>query len=215
MAFKGVLGDNRIFAIIAIIIIVIILLTVLFSSNQLREAKIEGQILGDNWNEDISESQGGSNHFGLEKWVSYTYRNDDLKFPSYVTVTSIKTLFMMGEEELNEKTIDTINQATNYGIIINENSKETGIRALNNGHKTIYTIYDGNNTYGEQVKIIGESWNCAISGTSVICIGISQITNNSEYNDSFWARIIRDEIGTFGIDEFENEDGLIFNVKCH
>jgi len=32
---------------------------------------------------------------------------------------------------------------------------------------------------------------------------------------TYWAKIIRDEEGTFGEGEFQGADGLIFNVKCH
>lgn len=215
MAIKKGFSDSKIYAIIAILIIIIIVITVFFSSNQLNEAIIQDQILGIDWSEDISESEGGSNHFGLEKWITYTYRNNEFVYPAYVTLTSLKTLFMMSEDELNDKTLETIIKASDYGIFINESSKISGVRALKNGHKTRYSIYSGNNTSGEMIKIIGESWNCGISGTSVICIGVAQVTNNSEINENFWKRIIRDKIGTFGTDDYENEDGLIYNIKCH
>lgn len=215
MAIKKGFNDSKIYAIIAIVIIILIVITVFFSSNQLNEAIIPEQILGIDWSEDISEREGGSNHFGLEKWITYTYRNNEFVYPAYVTLTSLKTLFMMSEDELNDKTLETIIKASDYGIFINESTKISGIRALKNGHKTRYTIYSGNNTSGEMIKIIGESWNCGISGTSVICIGVAQVTNNSEINENFWKRIIRDEIGTFGTDDYKNEDGLIYNVKCH
>jgi len=215
VAFNPKHIDNKIYAIISVIIIIVVILSIFFASNQLTEAIITDNFLGDIWSEDISESQGGSRHFGLEKWVSYTYRNNEEKYPAYITVTSIKTLFMMSEDELKEQTTDTIKQASNYGITINESTKVTGVRSLNNGHKTMYTIYDGNNTFGEKIKIIGESWNCGISGTSVICIGVAQITNNSSENNIYWAEIIRDKVGTFGLNEYQNSNGLIINVKCH
>lgn len=215
MAIKKGFSDSKIYAIIAIVIIVIIVITVFFSSNQLNEAIIQEQILGIEWSEDIGEREGGSNHFGLEKWITYTYRNNEFVYPAYVTLTSLKTLFMMSEDELNEKTLETIEKASDYGIFINESTKISGLRALKNGHKTRYTIYFGNNTSGEMIKIIGESWNCGISGTSVICIGVAQVTNNSEINEIFWERIISDKIGTFGSDDYKNEDGLIYNIKCH
>jgi hypothetical protein len=215
VAFKNIISDNKIYAIIAVIIIVIIILTVFFSSNQLNEAIIKNQFLGDEWIEDIKDRDGGSRHFGLEKWISYTYKNNDLKYPAYITVTSIKTLFMMGEDELYEKTIETIKKASDYGVFINESSKNSGTRDIKNGHKTRYCIFYGNDSSGEIIKIIGESWNCGISGTSVICIGVAQITNSSVENYNYWKRIISDKTGTFGTDDYKNIDGLIFNVKCH
>jgi len=115
----------------------------------------------------------------------------------------------------------TINSASQQGIIIDKESKITGERTLNNSHKTIYVIYDGNDTSGdinESIKIIGETWNCGISGSSIICIGYAQITNysnnNSNVNLFFWKEIIGDRQGTFGLD-FVKNNGLLFNVKCH
>lgn len=215
MVFKGGSRDNKIYAVIAIFIIVVIVLTVFFSTRQLTVAYIEYHILGDTWSEDVGERDGGSQLWGLEKWASYTYRNNDSKFPAYVTVTSIKTLFMINEDELRDQTLNTIKQASEQGLVIDEEPNKTGVRALNNGHKTMYIIYDGNDTSGEMIRIIGETWNCAASGTSIICIGVAWVTNNSKINTTHWAKIIRDKEGTFGVGDFQGDDGLIFNVKCH
>lgn len=222
MAFKGGSRENKIYAVIAILIIIIIIIAVFFSSNQLTEAKIDDYILGDIWSEDIGERDSDSQLLGLEKWISYTYKNNNIDFPAYITVTSIKTIFMMSEDDLKVQTLDTIKEASDRGIVIDEASTYTGIRTLNNGHKTTYVIYDGNDTSKEPyeiIKIIGESWNCGTSGTSIICIGIAQLTDNahnkSELNITYWAKIIKDKEGTFGLQEYKGEDGLIFNVKCH
>ena len=215
MAFKGESADNKIYAVIAIFIIVVIVLAIFFSSNQLTEAYIVDNILGVTWSDDINERAGDSQLYGLEKWASYTYKNNDSRFPAYVTITSFKTLFMMNEDELRDQTFNTIKQASEQGIFTSEETKITGERVLANGHKTMYMVYDGNNTLGEMIKIIGETWNCGSSGTSIICIGFAQITNNSETNTAHWTKIIRDKEGTFGLGDFKGEDGLIFNVKCH
>ena len=125
---------------------------------------------------------------------------------------------MMNKENLIDQTLETIKKASTQGIVLDEESRINGERVLDTGHKTMYIIYDGNDTkYDpiEKIKIIGETWNCGISGTSVICIGFAQITNNSQINTSNWAKIIKDKEGTFGLDEYKGLDGLLFNVKCH
>ena len=135
---------------------------------------------------------------------------------------------MMNKNELFDKTIETIIAETkNQNILLNSSSRITGNRVVNNTHKTSYVIYDGtiNNSKNipEKIKIIGESWNCALSGTSVICIGYAQITyhanNISSENLNNWARIIKDKEGTFSdsytSNIFQGENGLIFNVVCH
>ena len=210
MVFKGEGSGNWVYGIIAVIIIIVIVLTIIFSANNLTPAYIDDDILADNnWSEDITERYYEERLFGLEKQASFTYRIND-SYPSYLTVTSIKTLFMMSEDELLSKTIETINnEIENFNIVLDNTSKIEGDRLLNSSHKTMYVIYNGTDTSknpSEKIKIIGETWNCAGSGTSIICIGLAQITdnihNNSDENLLHWTEIIK-------------ENGLIFNVRCH
>jgi RAB protein geranylgeranyltransferase component A len=133
----------------------------------------------------------------------------------------------MSEEELIGKAIKTIKDAAKRkDIVLDDNPKNNNKRNLNNGHRTMYVIFEGNDTSRnpyEKINIIGETWNCGSSGTSIICIGFAQITdnanNNSKVNLTHWAKIIRDKVGTFidvfGSLDFQGDDGLIFNVKCH
>lgn len=221
MTFSNENKDNRIYLIVAIFIIIVIILTIFLSSNVLFSAKIDDDVLGFSWIEDIKERDGGEGFLGLEKWASFTYKNNDISYPAYVTVSSFKTVFMMNEEELRNKMEETIKKSYEQGVSVDLQSKITGERFLDNGHKTLYIIYDGNYSYNglnEKIKIIGETWNCGISGTSIICIGYAQITNNS-HNESdmvlnYWIKILKDKNGTFGLD-YKGNEGLIFNVKCH
>ena len=220
MVFKGGIRENRIYIVIAVFIIFLIVFTVFFSSTKFTAAKIEAKILGDDWLEDIDKRVYNERLLGLEKQQSFTYYTvGDNVFPAFVTVTTFKTLFMMSEEELLDKTVETIIAASqNDNILLDDEPEINSIRVLKNVHKTMYIVYNGtlnSSTNMEQVKIIGETWNCGISGTSIICIGLAQISNNTIENDEHWAKIIRDKEGTFGLGSFQGEDGLIYNVKCH
>ena len=210
MAFKSSRKENRIYIVIAIIIIAVIIMTIFFSTNKLTKAFIEDNILDDSWYEDIDERREESQLWGLENWASFTYKNNDNLYPAYVTITSIKLIFMMNENDLLDRTEDTIKKTVEQGIYIDVETRITGEREIYEGHKTTFIIYDGNNTFKEpyeRIKIIGETWNCGNSGTSIICIGVAQISdnadNNFEFNTTYWEKII------------SNQDGLIFNVKCH
>jgi len=222
-------GISKIYIAIAVFIILLIIFTILFSGNQLTWAIIDDNCLVEGW-KDSGESVYHDRLFGLEKQGSLKYiidENVDDRYPAFITITSMKTLFMMNEEELLKKTIETINQASlNNNITINTNSSYSGSRALINGHKTNYILFHGNKTYkniNEEIRIIGETWNCGSSGTSVICIGVAQITDNAHYNSIYnydhWVEIIGDNEGTFvnryNSYNFINSDGLIFNVICH
>ncbi len=210
MVFKGGERENRIYIIIAFIIILVIILTVFFSTNTLNKAFIEDFILGDTWYEDIDARKEESQLFGLENWASFMYKNNNYSYPAYVTVISIKLLFMMNEDDLLETTEETLNKASEQGIIIDIDTKLSGEREIYNGHKSKYIIYNGSDTSKEpfeRVNIIGETWNCGNSGTSIICIGVAQITDNANSNSKidtiYWEKIV-------GF-----QDGLIFNVRCH
>ena len=210
MVFKGGEKENRIYIIIAIIILVVIILTVFFSSNTINKAFIEDSILGSSWYENIEERTDKSQLFGLENFASFTYKNNNQTYPAYITVTSIKLIFMMNEDDLLKTTEETLDDASEQGIIIEENSKTSGLRELANGHKTTYILYNGTDNSkepSERIKIIGESWNCGNSGTSIICIGVAQITDNenshSKVDTTFWDEII------------DEKNGLISNVRCH
>lgn len=215
------LGDNKVYAIIAIFILIVIITTVIFTSTNYDPAKIPTVVLSDDWFQDIEDIQSQSDL--LTSWSSLTYKNYNESYPAYVTVTTRKTLFMMSEDELLDETIQTIEDASEEGITIEEDTKKTGSRILSNGeHMTKYIAYNGSDISSgvtEEIKIIGEAWNCGISGVSVICIGFAQVTDNAHNNadpvTTHWEKIVRDKEGTFGIGEYMGENGLIFNVKCH
>jgi len=217
MFFKGEGKNSKLYAIIALIVVFIVVLTFLLS-NQLTKAYISDNVLSF-WTEDIEERDGNDNFFGLEKWASFTYRNNNNSYPAYVTVTSIKTLFMPNEADLLAKTIEAMNKARENGIILEESSVLKGKRNINFGHESKYVIYTGNDTSKdpiEKIRIIGETWNCVVSGSSIICIGFAQITdnlnNNSEPNLTHWEKIVGNKAGFLG---FFSDNGLIYNVKCH
>jgi hypothetical protein len=209
---KGEHSTGKFYVAIAVFIILLIILTILFTSNQLTRAKIDIEYLKNGWI-DSGERDPQEGFLGLEKQDSLKYivdENFDDKYPAFLTVTSIKTLFLMNEEELLQKTIQTINNAAiNNNYIIDEDSKFEGNRILNNSHETYFVTFNGTDTshmINETIKIIGETWNCPLSGASIICIGIAQVTDNfndnPEENLAHWNEIVE-------------TDGLIYNVNCH
>lgn len=233
MSLRNVLGGNRAYIVVAFFIIIVIILTVLFSGRDLFPAYVPYAVYDeDGWDEIRSEWTHGSELFGLESWNSYNYRNNDSRYPAYLTVTTMKTFFMMNEKELKEKTKETIiTEASNQNISIDRKTEISGERRLKNGHSTMYIEYNAtlflSENITERVKFIGETWNCDKSSTSVICIGYAQVTNNSkndsEQNLKYWAKIVADPAGSFSkkykntdfFEIFVNPDGLIFNIKCH
>lgn len=229
MVFKREKTDNWLYLIIAFFIIVIILLTALFTTNTLYKAYIEDRFLINGWFES-GDRIYNERLLGLEKQSTFKYtydNNSNGEYTAFLTVTSIKTIFMINEEELLDKTIETIyNTASKKNITIINTSQFTSSRFLKNSHNTFFIILNATQMidgYIEKIKIIGETWNCAYSGTSIICIGFAQTTDvkNSNNSENFfnWAKIIGDEKGTlnemYNSESFADSNGLIFNVKCH
>jgi hypothetical protein len=223
VSLKDGLRGNRVYIVVAAFVIIVIVLAVLFSGTEIYPAYVPDDVR-EGWSEDVAERMIDSKLFGLESWRSFTYRNNDTSYSAYLTVTTMKTFFMMNENELKEKTKQTIiEKASEQNIKIDEETEISGERTLKNGHDTMYVMYNGTNNITheslgniyEQVKFIGETWNCDKSSTSIICIGYAQVTDNahnsSELNLKYWNKIISDKDSTFT----KNPAGLIFNVKCH
>jgi hypothetical protein len=227
--FKREKTGKTFYIIITIFIITVILFTVLFSTNSLFNAYVDDRFLVNGWFES-GERSYNEQLFGLEKQFTFKYiinNSSEEKFNTFLTVTSIKTIFMINEQELLDKTIQTIsNAAMIRNININDSSQFTSSRFLKNGHNTYFIVLNGTKIidgFVEKIKIIGETWNCAYSGSSIICIGVAQTTDvkNGNYYENFthWAKIIGDEKGIFNeiynSNNFIDSNGLIFNVKCH
>ncbi len=174
---------------------------------ELREAYIPSNILTNGWNENIGDREQGSNYFGLEKWFSETYENKDAS----LTVTTIKTLIMMDMKKLSKKVDeDILSSCGERRITVDMNSRIQGERIIKEGHKTTFIIYNGSKE-DRLYRIIGEVWSCSKSGTSIICLGI--IDMSSIYGELNWEKIVGDPYGN--IDDIKRDDGLIYNVNCH
>jgi hypothetical protein len=217
---EGIIGEKRLYLIIAGIVIILVIFIFIISNSQFTPAYVPDSFLEDTWTESLEDRNSGSQLLGLSKWYSLTYEVKG-DYPAYLTVASFKNFLMMNEDELKDKTMETIEKETlAQGLDIDLVSRIDGERILKNNHKTMYIIYTGNDSTKdpvEKIKIIGEVWNCGQSGVSIICIGVAQITdfahNNSVENTIYWEKILRDENGK--IDDSQGEDGLINNVLCH
>jgi hypothetical protein len=191
----------------------LITVSVLSGCVELKTGYIPPEQLPQGWIEATSLHNTGIEFLGLEKWATVTYEyigNNN----AFLTITTINTLVLTDESELsafvNTTIISTFSKKTNLSEI------ERGTRELITNHSTQYIIYTGyNSSINQSMRIIGEVWNCGISGISLLCIGfISDIDGIFDLKDStVWATVVGDLRGT--IDNHINFKGMIFNVKCH
>jgi hypothetical protein len=199
-----------------LIMIILLTLTILSGCVNIKCAYIPDEILSNGWYENLSLRNTGLHFLGMEKWCSSVYEYKG-KYSSSLTVTTIKSLLLADEDEMNEKTQEIIENNFIENIQLNVSTKITGERTLYNSHKTKYIIYEGIDVIKKnKIKIIGEVWNCGVSGSSVICIGIAYISDEEKpliYNIENWEKIIVDPIGS--IENHTGENGLIYNINCH
>ena len=197
---------------ILIIVTFILLLILTFSGCvTLSRAYIPDSIINNGWHENTALRNTGSQFLGLEKWSSSTYEING-KYPATLTVTTLKTLILPDEGELQNRITETIEETFKNRIQLNESI--VGERTIVKQHKTIYTLYNGTDKIdGKKVKIIGEVWNCGSSGTSIICIGFAYISDADIENTENWEKIVMDPQAT--IENIIGEEGLIYNIACH
>lgn len=215
-------GDSKVkYIIISIVIFLFIFFLIYFCNNDFDVAFINQDILNDEWFENLEYRNITSEMFGLEKWASIRYEIES-NYTSFLTINTIKTLNLLDENELYDKSEDIVNSMLHDSIKLYKNSKISGERYLKNGHKTIYCVFDGIDNYkqpNENVKIIVEIWSCGIKGKSIVCLGFSQVSdnlhNNSNINTIYWEKIVGDLKGTFGNENYIRNDALIYNVICH
>jgi len=192
----------------------LILLLVFSGCVNLPSAYVTNVAISDGWYENTALRNTGSQFLGLEKWSSLTYEING-KYPATLTITSIKTILLSDEQDLKEKTRETIELTFQETLQLTQIS--SGKRTLLKNHDTKYIIYDGfDEIKNEKVKIIGEVWNCGNSGVSILCIGIAQITtseNSLIENTENWEKIVMDPGGS--IEGLTGDLGIIYNVVCH
>jgi hypothetical protein len=202
---------------ITILLSILLLFMFLIQSTgcvELRCAYIDESILTDGWYENTALRNTGTHFLGLEKWCSLSYEVKG-NYPATVTVSSIKSLVLTDKEVIETQVKNTIENTFVDAVKLEYNM--SGKRTVHTTHQTLYVIYDGIDTSTlNHIKIIGEVWNCASSGTSIICIGIAYITNvdiGNNINTTQWERIIGDEYGS--ISNVIGNYSLINHVRCH
>jgi len=127
--------------IIWIFVTLLLFIFILFSGCvDLTCAYVKEPVISDGWNENTALRNTGTQFLGLEKWCSSTYEING-KYPASLTVTTLKTLVLTDEGEIQKKMRQTIEETFLNDIQLNENI--SGERTLQNNHKTMYILYDG------------------------------------------------------------------------
>ena len=192
------------------------------STNQIAPAFVPDSTLQDGWHELIGQRLETSGFLNLDQSVTYTYGILDDSFPATLKVQTKKSIVFSSESQLLEHTISKFLLNLQQNFTLNDQPYLKGMRILKNGHQTQYALYNATlnfSQYQEEVRIIIEIWNCGVSKTSIINIGVAQISNHTnpsstQWNQLHWQNMLSDPVGTFGQD-FKAENGLIYTINCY
>lgn len=183
-------------------------------------AYVPESLLTDGWHENVLLRQRSSEFFGLEQTLTVTYKVQG-QYPASLTVTTLKKMVLIDEEELPKKILDTVTTTVPERIILDVNPTFSGERISNvTRHRNLFFVFEGvdvQDVPSEHVYVIGEAWNCPQSGTSILCVGIAYVTNTVNntaiWDTTHWRTIVMDPRGI--IDGLEGVTGLIDHVICH
>ncbi|MFH1101710.1 MAG: hypothetical protein V1726_06720 [Methanobacteriota archaeon] len=219
MMVRGEQGTNYYRLLYPTISLVCIFIVVCSGCLSVTGAYVPDIVLTDGWYENTSLRNNVAQFLGLEHILSVTYEVPG-DYPGSLTVMTLKSLVLLDEDELKEKTQETIAATLKEDIELNWTARLSGERYLQNGHKSLFSVYDGVDTSltpSEEVSVIGEVWNCPVAGTSVICIGVAYRTHTTtsgvNRDTVSWEKIVTDPMGS--IDHLVDTAGLIDNVLCH
>ncbi len=185
------------------------------------------------WFEDPARSDASpeSSGFGTAKSQRIAYRDeakDGRGYAGALTVITLRTLISPSDESLREDLRDQVEDVAGRNGIRLDQQVATGSRALANRATSLHFLFNGTVTrsdglFGEdaKVKVLGEVFTCRREKSSVVAVGIAQVTRTrsiggvpipSDRDATTWTEIVADPSGT--IEGQRGGDGLVFNVVC-
>ncbi len=158
----------------------------------------------------------------------YTYEREDRgpPFPGVVQIFSLREVSRSGVDDLLRFTRDAVEQAAEAkGINLDPVENDSGERQIKNSAKTLWFTRAGTVetsdlfASGEDVRIVGEAWYDGRSRTSVVAVGMAQVSGQGPIpfqtvrDEATWTRIVGDPAGT--ISGATSSQGFIYNTVSH
>ncbi len=147
-------------------------------------------------------------------------------FPAMLLLFSLREISRSGVDDLLRFTRDVVeNAAEENGIQLDPGENDSGERQLKNGANTRWFTRAGTGeasdlfASGEEVRIIGEARYDGRSRTSVVVVGMAQVSGEGRLpfqtisDETTWVRIVSDPHGT--INEATSAQGFIYNTVSH
>ena len=209
----GALKDKKFFLSISIFILCIVVVC-LSGCVQVSQSYIPSRALPPGWYQNLSLRNTGTTFLGLEQWIGVTYEISG-DYPASITITTVKTIILADEQNLLLKTREVIESTFLDTILFNSSFEGERMNSMN--HQTRFVIYNGYDMVKHQdVRVIGEVWNCDDTGSSVICIGVAYVSSPVSSLISYkqhWYDMVMDPVQS--IEHYGSEPGIIYSVRCH
>lgn len=198
--------------------------------NEISIAKVPNHILEKNsWTYDESRRLSVSSYYGLFRMeiVGYEfagYESPGPPYPGGMIVASIKTIYILDEETIENEITRRLDDMSSKGLVIDKNSKVESEEKLNNSKTAKYIIWDAEmktkgSGYmdafvdGAKLKIKAEYWVCDEKGMVVVAVGYAQV--GYIYTSPWWEKIISE--GVKKEDELSTWNSirtLMYYIEC-
>jgi hypothetical protein len=155
--------------------------------------------------------------------------NSPRRYPASLVLTTVRTTPTPSEGQLRDLLRQQVEQrSAEQGIRLGNQTLE-GSRTLADGHGTLYFAFTGTvsgegplfTTRDATAKIVGEVWNCPGAGSSVLAVGLAQVSASRgvggialppEPDATNWRELVADPRGS--IEGHRGNDGLLHQTRC-
>ncbi|MHB8605599.1 MAG: hypothetical protein ACYDCK_10135 [Thermoplasmatota archaeon] len=189
---------------------------------------------GNGWERDDAHSQteptGGS--FSLERTQTLRYQDaasGGAGYPGVLYVVTLRAVFTPSPSAVTAKLRDAVSEFASSNNIHLDDSGYSGARHVATGAASSFFVYNGSvsssgslfTTQNAKVKILGEVFPCEATRTSVVAVGLAQITDvrsiggvpvGTNTDLTTWSEIAGDPDGS--IENLRDVNGLVYNVVC-
>lgn len=180
---------------------------------------------------DHSQSEPTGGRFSVSRQQALAYQDEGESGDGYaasLSVITLRTVVTVDEESLLDQVQALVKDAAESRGIRVDGEATKGERDLANGASSRFFVYNGTVTQESglftrdaKTKILGEVFRCRAERTSVVVVGLAQVTDSrsiggvpfpSNQDPATWHEIVRDPTGT--IEGVRGRGGLAYSVAC-
>ena len=193
----------------------------------------EAALAGAGWRADAAHSDAApsSTAFGTTSVQKLAYRDDAADgrgYPGHLLVYTFRSLVTPSEEKLRDEVQEQVRAAVQAQGVRLDAEASRSTRAVASGATSFYFVYNGTVTQESgvftrdaRVKVLGEVFPCRAERTSVVAVGLAQVTSTrslggvafpANSDPATWRELVADPAGT--IEGHRGGNGLVHAIAC-